>query len=122
MSIPFLKTIESFPTEIQDLMIKLRKTIMELDPVFEEAFSGGEKVKMAYYFIGNNNKVVTLIMPSINHVKVFLHYFDRLELKLIKLQGKGKHARHFRLQSFENDIIEEYKVCLLTIKTIIQNL
>lgn len=107
--------LEGHSTEIVDIIKALRKLILELDPTIEEEFLGGAKVKLVSYSIGNRNNVVAVYSPSANHCKLYLHHTDKIDTKGLKLEGKGKHAKHVKIKTFEQLVIQFYKSVLVQV-------
>lgn len=96
---------ELFPADHPKLLQlgeTIRQTIRSLHSELEEGFYGGAKVKMASYSIGRTDNVVAAISPATDHIKLYLHHFDKVDTSGIKLVGKGKHARHVKLYKEED--------------------
>lgn len=107
--------LEGQPTEMVEIMNTLHKLILELDPAVEEEFLGGAKVRMVSCFVGHRNNVVAVFGPAKNHCKLFLHHCDKIDTKDLKLEGKGKHAKHIKIKNLEQPDIELYKSVLLQV-------
>lgn len=101
----FTSILGSVPEEIVAIAHRLRSLIMEYDLPIEEGIYGGKKVKMASYSIGRTDNVIAVIAPASNHCKLFLHHVDKIDPKGLKLEGKGKHAKHIKI--FTLDTIDE---------------
>ena len=107
--------IKDKPKAVISISDQLRKLTEKLHPELEEDCYGGKAVQMALYSIGKKDNVFFGIAPSKDHCKLFFHHFDKIDLKGLKLTGKGKHARHIKF--FEGDEIPE-----IALKNIFQEL
>jgi hypothetical protein len=86
------------PNSIQLLFSLVRDAMLATSPLIKEEILGGNKVKMAYYSIGDRNNPVGVIGPAKDHVKLFFHHFNTVDTTGLKLEGSGKHARHVKLR------------------------
>lgn len=98
----FKDTFSNSPTTLFELGEKTRQLIISLHPQIVETCHGGATVKMASYSIGRPDNVVAVISPGKDHCKLYLHHCDKIESSGIKLEGKGKHAKHVKLFSKED--------------------
>ncbi len=101
----FASILESVPHEISAIANRVRALILDHDLPIEEDIYGGKKVKMASYSIGRTDNVIAVIGPAANHCKLFLHHVDKIDPMGLKLEGKGKHAKHIKI--FTLDAIDE---------------
>ena len=92
----FKHIVEGKPPEMAAIANYLRHLISSEFPELKEGIFGGKKVKMALYHLGEPNNVALGISPGDHHCQVFIHHFDKVNLRGLKLHGKGKHARHFK--------------------------
>ena len=93
---------------IAELAYSFRTMILETDPMLEEGIYGGEKVRIALYHIGRSDNPAIGIAASEKHCQIFIHHFEQVDTKGLKLHGKGKHARH--LKFFANDDLDEVRM------------
>lgn len=105
------------PKEMILIMDKLREISQQIHPELEEDFYGGKAVQMALYSLGDKNNVIHGIAASKDHCKLFFHHFDKIDLSMFKMEGKGKHSRHVKIFSIA-DINES--VLTKTIKSILK--
>ena len=100
--------IAEHPEEITELFYKLRALILSLDERIDEDVYGGKVVKMVSFSVSRTDNVMAVLSPSENHCKLFLHYPDDIDAMGLKLEGKGKHARHIKIKP--SDPWEEDKI------------
>lgn len=103
----FKDTFSNSPAPLFQLGEKIRQLIISLNRQIVETCHGGATVKLASYSIGRPDNVVAVISPGKNHCKLYLHHCDRIDSRGIKLEGKGKHAKHVKLfskEDFEEEI------------------
>lgn len=86
---------------VVEVTLYLREIIKALDPRVEEGFYGGKVVKMASFSIGKSDNVIAVLSPAAHHLKLYLHHTDKVDTGDLKLQGKGKHAKHIKIESKE---------------------
>lgn len=101
----FISILEEVPEEIVAIAHRLRALILDEDQPIEESIYGGKKVKMASYSIGRTDNVIAVISPAPTHCKLFLHHVDKIDSMGLKLEGKGKHAKHIKI--FSLDAVDE---------------
>ncbi|MFK7848335.1 MAG: hypothetical protein AB8G77_23810 [Rhodothermales bacterium] len=97
----FEDIIEGQNQSVVEVVNYLRQLITSLDPEIEEGIYGGKVVKMASYSIGRADNVIAVVGPASNHTKLFLHHTDNIDAKGLKLEGKGKHAKHIKIQQLQ---------------------
>lgn len=95
LAISFDELIADKPAGLQTLGKRLRSSMLT-DGV-SEAFYGGDKVRLAYYSIGDINNTIGVISFTHQHCKLFLHHVDKIDSGDIPFEGQGKHSRHVKL-------------------------
>lgn len=86
---------------LQKILKNLQKLILKLNPAIEEDIYGGAKVQMASYSIGRKDNVIAVTGIGKDHVKLFLHHTHKIDAKGLKLEGKGKHAKHVKIYALD---------------------
>ena len=100
------------PAELFHIGKKIQQLIIGLHPQIKETCHGGTKVRMASYSIGRLDNVVAVAGPGNDHCKLFLHHCDNIDSKGIKLEGKGKHAKHVKLYAPEDFDEQRYRLVI----------
>ncbi len=106
----FQDIVEGYPEELVEIMTFFQSLILSLDERIEEGIYGGKVVRMASYSMGRPDNVIAVTGLGKGHCKLFLHHTDKIDTKGLKLQGKGKHAKHIKInhrQSMDDDIYTE---------------
>ncbi|MEL6250926.1 MAG: hypothetical protein AAFR87_02845 [Bacteroidota bacterium] len=78
---------------LMDVAEELQKLIVSQSEEIVEDAGGGAKVKMTLYSIGQKDNVLAVIGMGKDHVKLYLHYTDKVDTQNLDLKGKGKHAK-----------------------------
>jgi hypothetical protein len=97
----FEDILENKPSHVSKILRALRELIQSLDNSLQEEILGGKVVRMASYFISNRNHVVGVIGSGKDHAQLFLHHYDHIDTMGLKLEGKGKHAKHVKIYSLD---------------------
>ncbi|MGK7396630.1 MAG: DUF1801 domain-containing protein [Candidatus Cyclobacteriaceae bacterium M3_2C_046] len=97
----FTQILEGKPATVRQAAIKLRELIMDHLPQLDENIYGGKKVKNALYSKASPSRVVCGIQTSSQYCMLYLHKTDQVDTNGLKLEGKGKHARHVKFNSAE---------------------
>ncbi len=95
----FEEMLEPFPAEVRDIAEWLRALLLSEFPQLDEHIYGGAKIANALYSIGGTERVAVGIQPGLRYVKFFLHDPEHLPETVFKLEGKGKHMRHIKLDA-----------------------
>lgn len=95
----FEDIIKGHSHELVEIMTFLQTLILSLDERIEEGIYGGKVVRMASYSIDKADNVIAVIGLGNDHCKLFLHHTDKIDPRGLKLEGKGKHARHIKIKS-----------------------
>jgi hypothetical protein len=106
----FDELIQPLPKEIQNITSRLRHSIIDTLPEADENISGGVKMGMALYSIGNPNNVICGFQPTESMCKLFFHEWETLRDQGFKLEGSGKNARHIKLRTesdYQSEVIQE---------------
>ena len=93
----FENLISDIPEDIQAIARETRNILLEDHPQLVEDIGGGDKVRFAMYYVGEMNNMAFVIGPGSDHVKLFLHHFDQIDMGDLKLEGGGKHSRHIKI-------------------------
>lgn len=86
-----------FPETTQHTGAGLRALIRRTFPDFDEHIYGGKAVGNALYSRDSPNRVLCGIQPAEDHCKLYVHHVSDVQLPGIKLEGRGKHARHVKV-------------------------
>lgn len=92
---------------VQDVCRSLRRLVQSTLPQAVEGIYGGTKVGLALYSVGDGNKVVCGIQPSGDACLLYLHYLKPEDSPRMKLEGKGRHALHIRVNAVSAEIETE---------------
>lgn len=95
----FDEMLKPFPPEVRKIAEWLRDLLLSEFPQLDENIYGGAKIANALYSIGGTERVAVGIQPGLRYVKLFLHDPDHLPESVFKLEGKGKHMRHIKLDA-----------------------
>lgn len=95
----FEELVKPFPAEIREIAEWLRSLVLAEFPQLDENIYGGSKVANALYSVGGTERVALGIQPGGSYVKLFIHDPEHLPETEFKLEGKGKHMRHIKLDS-----------------------
>lgn len=95
----FEELVEPFPPEIREIAEWLRSLLLSEFPQLDETIHGGLKVANALYSIGGADRVALGIQPGVRFVKLFIHDPEHLPETGFKLEGRGRHMRHIKLDS-----------------------
>jgi DNA helicase IV len=87
------------PESIRKTAQKLRNIIFETLGDIDENIYGGKKVQNALYSKGDPNNVVCGIQTNDKYCLFYLHKTDVVNTDGLKLEGKGKHAKHVKFAS-----------------------
>ena len=101
--------------KIVEIMQQLRALSLTIHPEIEEDFYGGNTVQMALYSIGRKDNPIHGIAAGKDHCKLFFHHFDKVDVSMFKLEGKGKHSRHIKIFDLEGF---DQKTCSKVLKNI----
>jgi len=113
----FTDIIQNCPSEVAAVTRSLRDMILRTDKHIEENIYGGSKMRMALYSIGNANNVLYGLQASGSHCMLFLHHADKVDTGTLKLDGRGKYARHMKISSLDSGTIRQLKHILKDILT-----
>ncbi len=97
------------PEAVQACARQLRQLFLEATPTPDENAYGGQKVQMTLYSIADVNNVAGGVTPAKDHVKLFLHHTDKVDTSGVKLQGRGKHAKHLKYTQVEDMPIDRLR-------------
>lgn len=95
----FEALIAPFPGDIQEIAGQLRQLVREALPDAEENIYGGAKVANALYSLGGSANVICGIQPAPELCRLYVHHIHGLSHPELKIEGKGKHARHVKVRS-----------------------
>lgn len=112
--------LENQSEEVKDIFHQLRKILIDISPKLDEAFLGGAKVRMSSYSI--NEKMVSVLGPAKDHCKLYLHHTDKVDTGILKLEGKGKHAKTVKVRNTSPELLKEIENVLTEIARITSNL
>lgn len=111
---------ENHTEEIQEIFHRLRTIVLNTTPKPVESFLGGSKVRMSSYSL--EDRIVCLISPYKDHCKLYLHHIDQVDTGVLKLEGKGKHAKTVKISTLDEKLFTEIKAVINKIaKTANQN-
>jgi len=102
----FEDVIKPHPKKTQAIAKRLRKLVMDVLANPEEQIVGGAKVGIALYTDGETNSVMCGVHPSGDKCLLYIHHIAELDHPRLKLEGKGKRARHIKFRSV-NDILDD---------------
>jgi hypothetical protein len=114
----FDELIATWPEITRPAAQAARKLILSQHPAIIEQIAGGEKVRYAAYFIGEPIHVVAVLGGGKDHCKLYLHHTSKISTGKLKLEGKGKHARHIKLFSASQLAGADYAVALKAVTEI----
>lgn len=103
----FEELVKPFPAEIREIAEWLRALFLAEFPQLDENIYGGSKVANALYSVGSTDRVALGIQPGRSYVKLYIHDPEHLPETELKLEGKGKHMRHIKLDSVPESRREE---------------
>ncbi len=106
----FAELLAPLPEDVAEVAEALRTIVRRTIPHADEAVSGGARMGMALYSIGDARNVVCGIQPTDRMCKLFFHGWRQLEEHGFRLEGSGKHARHVKLRPGEEpdpDVVAE---------------
>ena len=115
----FADIVKGHPQELVEVMTFLQALILSLDKRIEEGIYGGKVVRMASYSIGRADNVIAVTGLGKDHCKLFLHHTDKIDPGGLKLEGKGKHARHVKIKSRRHMDDEVYRDVLQQVVDIV---
>ena len=95
----FDDVIKPHPKKTQAIAKRLRKLVMDVLANPEEQIVGGAKVGLALYTDGETNSVMCGVHPSGDKCLLYIHHIADLDHPRLKLEGKGKRARHIKFGS-----------------------
>lgn len=95
----FEEMIKERPEDVRNTAFRLRKYVVETLPNVDENIYGGKKVQNALYSKESANRVVCGIQANDNFCMLYLHKTDEVNTDSLKLEGKGKHAKHVKFKS-----------------------
>ena len=98
--------ISSHPKKTQAMALKLRNLVQNSLVDTEEQIVGGAKVGLALYTDSETNKVLCGVQPTDGACLLYVHHIKNFKHPRMKLEGRGKHAKHIRFQSMD-DVREE---------------
>jgi hypothetical protein len=110
----FGELVAPFPPRARDLALRVRKLVREEIPEAEENIHGGKQVANAFYSIDGERNVFCGIQPGDESCKVFLHNVADFRPSPLKLEGKGKHAKHVKVRAWDSETQEGLKLLINT--------
>lgn len=91
--------LDSLPIPIRELVRDLHKLIQSEIPAAQPLTYGGAKVRLILYSIGDAANVLCGISPCLEAgCLLYLHHVSPSDSEILEITGKGKHARHVRLE------------------------
>jgi hypothetical protein len=104
----FDDVIAPHPKSTQKIAKRLRKLVMDVLGNADEQIVGGAKVKLALYTHPETNRVMCGVQPAGETCLLYVHRLRKLDHPRLKLEGKGKHAKHIRFETigkaFDDDV------------------
>jgi len=104
----FDDVIAPHPKPTRELAKRLRELVMDVLSNTDEQIVGGASVGLALYTHSDTNKVMCGVQPSGKTCLLYVHHLKKLDHPRLKLEGKGKHAKHIRFKTmtkaFEDDV------------------
>lgn len=96
MKMNFDVLLNNRPENIQLTAKALREVIISELPELNENIYGGKKVQNALYSKHDPNRVVCGMQTNNNYCMLYLHKTNDVDTGNLKLEGKGKHAKHVK--------------------------
>lgn len=105
----FEDILENKPEEMKGIALQVRSLILKTDKRIAEGVYGGEKVRMSLYSIGGDTNVLYGMGVDKDHIKLYLHHTNKPDVDVagLKLEGRGKHAKHVKIRTVDEDTKEQ---------------
>ncbi|MBR9922311.1 MAG: DUF1801 domain-containing protein [Bacteroidetes bacterium] len=100
---------------------KLREMILPLDESIEEDLRVTKTMSSAFYSIGAPSNVIAMVNPGKEHCKIYFHHFEKVDIRGLKLEGKGKHSRHLKIKEWKEVDAETVRAILKDITRIVSD-
>lgn len=97
------------PVKIRTLAKSLRKLALGTKPRLTENAYGGAKVRLTLYSLDQPSNVVCGIQPAYDGCLFYLHHVTPADSSVVKIAGKGKHARQIRVSELTPEITRELR-------------
>lgn len=100
------------PPGLLSLGRAVRELVLEALPEATESIHGGSKVGLALYSVSGGKTVVCGIQPSGGDCLFYIHHLSPEDSSSLKLEGKGKHARHLRISALHGPTVDALKALI----------
>jgi hypothetical protein len=101
------------PVAVRRVALQLRKLVIETLPDATETPVGGAKVRLTLFSLGSSGKTICGVQPGAHGCLLYLHHIAPEDSSLLKIGGKGKHARQIKVETLDQPMVDEIRRLLL---------
>ena len=98
---------------VRRLAQQLRQLVFQTLPDLNEAAYGGAKVRLTLFSLGSPQNVICGVRPGADGCLFYFHHVTPEDSSVLKIEGKGKHARHVKVDILDGPTLQEISRLLL---------